>query len=97
MTLLNSLLTIYSWGIVCILLFFLFSIARFYEKKSGRHAFFWAFGVPIVLFVLAAIRYLFLAPAIAGDIWGDALRFLGGITLAGFGYYLLRLMIGDRP
>ena len=97
MTLLNNLLTIYSWGIVCILLFFLFSIARFYEKKSGRYSFFLAFWVPIVLFILAAIRYLFLAPTIAGDIWGDIMRFLGGITLAGFGYFLLRLMIGGRP
>jgi hypothetical protein len=97
MSLVNNLFTIYSWGIVCILLFFLFSIARFYEKKSGRRSFFLAFWVPIVLFALAAVRYLIVAPAIAGDFWGDIMRFLGGITLGGLGFFLLRLMIGGRP
>ena len=97
MNVVNSILTIYTWGIVSILLFFLFSIARFYEKKSGRRSYFWAFLVPIVLFALATFRYIYLAPAIAGDFWGDFLRFVGGVTLGGFGFFLLKLMVGGRP
>ena len=97
MNVVNSILTIYAWGIASILLFFLFSIARFYERKSGRRSFYWAFLVPIVLFALAAFRYVYLSPAIAGDFWGDMLYFVGGITVGGLGFYLLKLMVGGRP
>lgn len=97
MSFVNDILTIYTWGIVCVLVLFLFYIARFYERKSGRHSYFWAFLVPITLFASAALRYVFVSPGIAGDIWGDALHFLGGITLGGLGFFLLRLMVGDRP
>ena len=97
MNVVNSILTVYSWGIVCILLFFLYKIAQFYEKKSGRHSYFWTFLIPAVLFGVAAIRYVYLAPAIAGDPWGDLMKFVGGVMLGGFGFYLLRLMVGGRP
>jgi hypothetical protein len=50
----------------------------------------------MALFAVAAIRYIFLAPAIIGDVWGDMLRFLGGVIVGGFGLFLLRLMIGGR-
>ncbi len=96
MSLVNDILSIYSWGVVCILLFFLFSIARFYEKKSGQSTYSLAFLIPILLFTLAAIRYVFLGPAITGDVWADVMRFLGGITVGGFGLFLLRLMVGGR-
>lgn len=96
MTVINTILTIYSWVIIGILLFFLFSIARFYERKSGRRSYYMAYIIPIVLFLLAAFRYAFLAPAISGDMWSDAMRFLGGITVGGFGFFLLRLMVGGR-
>jgi hypothetical protein len=96
MSLVSSVLTIYIWGGVCILLFFLFAIGRFYEQKSGRRSFYPSFFVPMALFAVAAIRYTFLAPAIIGDIWGDMLRFLGGVIVGGFGLFLLRLMIGGR-
>ena len=96
MNLVNSILTVYTWGVVCILLYFLFAIARFYERKSGRRSFFLAFFAPMALFALAAIRYVFIAPAIVGDVWGDIMRLVGGITLGGFGFFLLRLMIGNR-
>ena len=96
MNIVNSILTLYIWGIVCILLFFLYEIARFYEKKSGRRSFFWAFFIPMGLFALAAIRYVFLSPTIAGDFWGDLMRFVGGVMLGGFGFFLLKLMVGGR-
>jgi len=97
MSFVNDILTIYSWAIACILVLFLFFIARFYERKSGRRSFSWVFLAPVVLFAVAAIRYVTLSPAMAGDVWGDLLRFLGGITLIGFGSFLLRLMVGGRP
>lgn len=96
MSFVNIVLTIYSWTIACILVLFLFFIARFYEKKSGRRSFFWAFLVPPVLFAIAAVRYMLLSPAIAGDVWGDLLRFFGGGILIGFGFFLFRLMVGSR-
>lgn len=96
MNLVGIILTIYIWGVVCILLFFLFAIGRFYQQKSGRRSYYPSFFVPIALFALAAIRYTFLAPAIVGDVWGDVMRFLGGVVVGGFGLFLLRLMIGGR-
>lgn len=96
MNLVSSILTIYIWAAVCILLFFLYVIGRFYQKKSGRRSYYPSFFVPIALFALAAIRYAFLAPTIVGDLWGDILRFVGGLVVGGFGFFLLRLMIGGR-
>lgn len=96
MSLVGSILTIYIWGAVCILAFFLFAIARFYQQKSGRRSYYGSFFVPIALFAVAAIRYAFLSPAIVGDIWGDLLRFFGGLVLGGVGLFLLNLMIGSR-
>jgi hypothetical protein len=92
----SGILTIYIWGTVCVALYFLFAIARFYEEKSGRRSYYSLFLVPIGLFAIAAIKYSLLAPLISGDFWGDLLRFIGGVTLMGSGYFLLRLMIGGR-
>jgi hypothetical protein len=94
--LISGILTIYSWGTVCVILYFLFAIARFYEEKSGRRSYYSFFLVPMVLFAIAAAKYTFLAPVIVGDFWGDLLRFMGGIILIGMGAFLLRLMIGGR-
>lgn len=96
MDLVSSLLTLYIWGVVCILLFFLFAIARFYQRKSGRRSFYPSFLLPIAFFTIAAIRYAVLAPGIVGDLWGDVLRFGGAVILGGSGIFLLNLMIGGR-
>lgn len=96
MYLATGLLTIYIWAVVCILLFFLFAIARFYQRKSGRRSFYSSFFVPLVLFAAAAVKYAFLGPVIVGDLWGDLMRFLGGMFVTGFGLFLLRLMMGGR-
>lgn len=94
MNLLNSILIIYTWGIVCILLFFLFAIARFYEKRSGSRSFYLLFIIPIILFVGVTIRYLSLSSiVIAGDLWADIMFFVGGIILIGLGLFLLNLML----
>ena len=94
MSQLSIILNVYIWLAVCILLFFLFAIGRFYERKSGQRAFYLAFPVAIVIFAFATIRYIFFAPVIVGDLWGDILRFVGGLIAGGFGFFLLRLMTG---
>ena len=96
MNLIGSILTIYTWVVVSILLFFLFAIAQFYEKKSGRRSFYPAFIVSMVILAIAAIRYSFLSPVIVGDLWGDTMRFIGSLVLASFGLFLYRLMMGGR-
>ncbi len=96
MNLVSSLLTLYIWGVACILLFFLFAIARFYQRKSGRRSFYSSFLLPIVFFAIAAVRYAVLPSEIVGDLWGDAFRFAGALILGGFGIFLLNLMIGGR-
>lgn len=97
MRLITIVLDFYIWGAVCALLFFLFAIARFYQKKSGRRSYYPAFMVSIGLFGLAAIRYAFVAPAITGDSWGDSFRFVASLIFGGFGLFLLKLMIGRQP
>lgn len=92
----NTALTYYTWGIVCILVFFLFTIARFYQEKSGRRTYYALFLIPTALFAMAAFIYAPLSPQIVGNFWGDLLRGVGGILLGGIGLYLLRLMIGGR-
>ncbi len=92
----SSVLTVYNWGLVCILIFFLFTVARFYEQKSGRRTYYMLFLIPIILFAIAAVRYASLAPNIVGDLGGDLMRCIGGVVLGGVGLFLLRLMIGGR-
>jgi Zn-dependent protease with chaperone function len=96
MIFINIILTIYTWSVVSILLLFLVSIARFYEKKSGKRSFYQLFLIPAVFFIIATIRYVFISPSIAGDFFGDMSRFIGGIILIGVSFYLLKLMIGGR-
>jgi hypothetical protein len=96
MAIVTGILTIYIWVVVSVLLFFLYAIARFYEKKSGHCSYYPSFFVPIALFIVAAIRYSLVAPAIMGDLWGDLLRFVGGVMVGGFGLFLLRLMMRGR-
>jgi hypothetical protein len=48
------------------------------------------------LFLLGTVRYLFSEAGFAGDVVGDIFFFLGGVSLALLGYYLLQLMTGGR-
>jgi hypothetical protein len=97
MNIIYGILTVYIWGIICMLLYCTFLIARFYEQKSGRKTYYKAFLAAIGLFALAAIKYA-LTPAsiISGDGFGDIIRFLGALITGGFGLYLLKLMVGKR-
>ena len=94
----NLILMTYSWVIIAILLFFLFMIARFYERKAHQKSHYQLFLLPLVLFLLGTLRYDFLFVGnFVGDLLGDALFFAGGMATIILGYHLLNLMTGDRP
>lgn len=96
MVIINILLTIYVWSVVCIHLFFMMLIARFYEDKSGQRSFYPYFLIPAVFLALAAIRYTFLPFTIIGDWWGDLFRSLGGVIAIVLIFFLLKLMMGRQ-
>jgi hypothetical protein len=96
MNLIVNLLNFYIWVAVITLLFFLFAIARFYERKAKRRAYYQTFLLSGFFFGVAAIRYMFVAPLVVGDIWGDSFRLAGAGILIGFGMYLLNIMTGGR-
>jgi hypothetical protein len=94
-SLLGNLLALYTWGGVSALLFFLFVIARFFERKSGRKSYYPLFLLPIVLFLGSVVRYVSVG-GFVGDAWGDLGRVIGGLLVCGLGYSLLHLMTGGR-
>lgn len=94
MTVLNAVLTIGGWAIICLLLVVLYRIARFYEISSGRRSYYQFFTAPLVLFALGAVVSTVLVGAL---VWSDLLMLIGGLILVGLGFYLLRLMTGNRP
>ena len=104
MSLLFSILTLYSWVLGVGLILFLLYIARFYEKKYAelykdiprRRLYYQFFIIPLVLFIIAAGRYAIFVPDLAGDLWGDLAFFVGGVILAVLGYHLQNMMTGGR-
>jgi hypothetical protein len=92
---LAKIIALYTWGGVSILLFFLFAIARFFERKSARKSFYPLFLLPVLLFLGSALRYLFVGDFV-GDLWGDLGRVIGAVLVCGLGYFLLNLMTGER-
>jgi hypothetical protein len=94
-SLLGNILAAYTWGGISLLLFFLFAIARFFERKSSRQSFYPLFLLPILLFLASVVRYIYI-DGFVGDAWGDLGRVIGGILVCSLGYFLLRLMTGGR-
>ncbi len=94
-SLLSNILTLYTWGNVSILLFFLFAIARFFERKSSRQSYYPLFLLPMLLFMGSALRYFFIGDFV-GDPLADLSRAVGGAMVCGLGYFLLNLMTGGR-
>ncbi len=93
--LLGSILTLYTWGGVSILLFFLFAIARFFECKSSRQSLYQFFLFPIVFFMGSAVGYA-LTSDFVGNPLADLGRIIGGTAVIGLGYFVLHLMTGGR-
>lgn len=94
MMMLNAILTLGAWGIACALIGVLYRIARFYQITSGRRSYYQLFGLPLVLFAVAAVLNMVWLGTPSSLV--DALMLLGGASLIGLGYYLLRLMTGSR-
>ena len=94
-SLLSNILTLYTWTSISVLLFFLFAIARFFERKSSRKSYYPLFLLPALLFIVSAVRY-FLVGDFVGDPLADLSRAIGGALVCGLGYFLLNLMTGGR-
>jgi hypothetical protein len=98
-----SVLTLYSWALVGALIYILYQIARFYQAKyaelyrdrARQRTYAALFWIPLVLFPLAAGRYVMAENAV-GDLLGDMAFLLGGVVLAAASYRLYRLMMGGR-
>ncbi len=93
MPVLSSLLTIIAWLIICALIAVLYRIARFYQVSSGRRSYYQFFNIPLVLFALGASASI--VPVLTRA-WSDLFMLTGGLILFGLGFYLLRLMTGNR-
>ena len=96
MELITRLLHIYSFLILCILILFLFLIARFYEKKAKERTLYWLFLIPLMLYLVSGIRYVLSSWGITGDPIGDVSLAIGGGLLLYLGHSLLTRMMGRR-
>lgn len=85
-----------SWVGICMLAFFLWRIARFYEKSSGEKAHSWMFMLPMVLLTAGATYYLILDRRFVGEPIGDGLFLAGGLTLLLASVMLQQIMMGER-
>jgi len=90
------LLHIYSFVVLCILILFLFLIARFYEKKARERTRYWLFLIPLLFYLISGIRYFLSSWDITGDQIGDISMTIGGALLLYLGHSLLTLMMGRR-
>ncbi|MFQ6014713.1 MAG: hypothetical protein ACE5NP_04645 [Anaerolineae bacterium] len=87
-------LILYAWLLMNLNVFFIFLIARFYERKAQKRSYYQFFLLPIGLFVLAAARYSLLAGDFVGDLSGDLALLFGGVTLAMLANHLNSQMLG---
>ncbi len=102
MELLNRILILYTWGAFCVLLFFLFFIARFFEQRlfektaTKKRLYYPFFLIPIALFLVSAFIYAASGTLAVGKPLADTLRIIGSIIFAGTGFALLNTMMGGR-
>ncbi len=89
-------LSIYSWGVIGILIVFLGRIAYFYEKTSGQRMGYYLFILPALLLAAGAIWYLVHNVEFTGQPVGDLLLFGGGVLLSALGIRLQESMTGER-
>ncbi len=89
-------LDVISWLGVALLIFFLWRIARFYERSSREKAHSWLFLPPMFLLPAGAAFYLVEDPAFVQSLWGDVLLFTGGGLLLFASVLLHQVMMGER-
>jgi hypothetical protein len=102
--LLSSILILYSWIVAAILIFFLYLIGGFYEKRFGQKSKHELLILPAALFLVAVVWDVFFANDNTGkpllDFVGapgpDLLYLAGGLVLIGLVYSLYRTMMGGR-
>jgi hypothetical protein len=92
----NSVLTLYNWIVVTILILFLFLIGRFYEIKFGQKSRYQLMLLPPVLFLVAAVLYAVASDDIVGAPVPDILFLVGGLILIWLCYSLYKTMMGGR-
>jgi hypothetical protein len=100
----NSMLLVYSWVVVAVLILFLFLIGRFYELKLKQRAYYQLFLIPLILFSVATVWYTFFARDASGAVihdfvgafWPDLLYLAGGLILIVLCYSLYRTMMGGK-
>jgi hypothetical protein len=95
MNIVNSVFSLYIWIGLTVLMTFLYRIARFYQTTSGRRSYYQLFLVPIGLLLIGGLRYASLA-IFVGDGLADGFMIVGGLSLIGLGYTMLKLMTGGR-
>jgi len=88
-------LTIYAWFPLAVLLAILLMVARFYQKLTGEPTYYALYGVPIILFGLAAAQYARIGQA-SGDPAADLLLALAGGILLWLCVSLYRRMTAGR-
>lgn len=96
MELIETILTIYSWTVIGILIVVLGRIAYFYEKTSGQRTGYFFSLLPALLMTASAVWYLVCGEEFTGQPAGDLLLFGGGVSLCLFGFRLQELMTGER-
>ncbi len=94
MEIIKTVLAIYSWAIVGLLLVFLWRIAYFYERASGQQVRYYSFLLPVLLLAAGAIWYLVSSIEFIGSPIGDLFLFGGGVLICLFGFRLQELMTG---
>ena len=96
MKIISAILTFYSWGILGVVLLFLFLVARFYEKKAEQRSYYQLFFLPLLLFSLSAISYGIFGEDFVGNVPGDSLLFLAGAVQTALCFSLYWLMTGGK-
>ena len=92
----SSVLTIYTWLGVGVLIFFLGRIAYFYEKTSGQSTGYYFLVLPTLVLMLGAGWYLVHNVDFTGEPTGDLLLLVGGGLLSFFGARLEKIMTGEQ-
>jgi energy-converting hydrogenase Eha subunit A len=91
----HQLLTVLSWFLLAVLIFFLILIGRLYQKIEGKRTYYAAFAPPVVLLGVATARYAYLNQ-LGGDLFADLLWAVGGVWCAMLSLYLNRLLLPSK-
>jgi tellurite resistance protein TehA-like permease len=89
-------LAAWSFGVIGMLLFFMWRVAYFYEKTSGQRVSYYLLTIPALSLTAGAIWYLVHNVEFVGEPVGDVLLLVGGVVLFLFCVHLQEVMTGER-